>query len=128
MKSALLTCLGLAAILLVHPHPLEAHHGWAEFDLNQEITLDGTVTDFHFVNPHCVVEFNAKDAKGRMRKWQGEFASPAQLTKKGWNAASLQPGDMLTLSGYAAKNDVPAIHVLRIRLSNGEEVKVDSAR
>lgn len=128
MKIALLSCIGFAATLLLMPTHLDAHHGWAEFDLNRELTLEGAVTDFHFVNPHCVVEFDAKDANGQMRRWQGEFSSPGQLSRKGWTAATLQPGDVLTLTGYAGKNDIPALHVIRIRLSNGQEYEVDSKR
>ena len=89
MTNALLTVL--AAFLLL-PHAAEAHHGWLEFDPNHEVTFDGTVTDFHFTNPHCVVEFAVKDEKGQVHKWQGEFSNPAQLSRKGWTAASLQAG------------------------------------
>ena len=38
-----------------------AHHGLAAFDRTTEITLEGTVTEFHFVNPHCIVDFEVKD-------------------------------------------------------------------
>jgi hypothetical protein len=44
-----------------------AHHGYAAFDTSAEITLKGTVTDFHFVNPHCVIEIDVKDDKGQVR-------------------------------------------------------------
>ena len=115
-------------VAAVMPCNLQAHHGWAEFDSSQEITLTGSVTDFHFVNPHCVVEFDAKDSKGQMRRWQGEFSSPGPMTRKGWTAASLQPGDMFTATGNPAKNGFPAIHILRIRPANGQEISVDSAR
>ena len=116
------------AAAFMMPWSLQAHHGWTEFDSGQEITLNGSVTDFHFVNPHCVVEFDAKDSKGQMRRWQGEFSSPGPMTRKGWTAASLQPGDTFTATGNPAKSGVPAIHVLRIRLANGQEISVDSAR
>jgi hypothetical protein len=28
------------------------HHGFTAYDLNRQITLDGTVTEFRFRNPH----------------------------------------------------------------------------
>lgn len=101
-----------------------AHHCWLEFDEWAEITLEGAVTDFHYVNPHCVVEFVVKDDKGQVRKWQGEFSNPGVLARKGWNAASLQPGDKLAITGHPAKNGAAALHVSKIRTAAGE-VKLD---
>jgi len=128
MKNALWAFVAVSGGLLLTAHPAAAHHGWAEFDSTREITLEGTVTDFHFVNPHCVVEFDVEDIKGRVRKWQGEFSSPGPLTRKGLTAASFQPGDRLTITGFPAKNDAPAIHATRIRFSNGQEINVDAGR
>jgi Family of unknown function (DUF6152) len=120
MKKILLTCLSLLTGCLLIPAPAAAHHGWAEFDDKAEVTLQGTVIDFHYVNPHCVVEFQVKDEKGQIQKWQGEFSNPGVLSRKGWNAASLETGDKVTITGHPAHNGVLAVHVTRIRMSNGE--------
>jgi hypothetical protein len=105
---------------LLSPGSVHAHHGWQEFDEKAEVTVEGMVTDFHYVNPHCVVEFNVKDEKGRIQKWQGEFSNPGVLSRRGWNAASLDAGDKLTITGHPARNGVLAIHVTRILSANGE--------
>jgi hypothetical protein len=117
MKIALFT---FAAGLLLMPFAVEAHHGWMEFDENAEVTVVGTVIDFHYVNPHCVVEFEVKDDKGHVQKWQGEFSNPGVLSRRGWTAASLEAGEKLTITGHPARNHVLAIHVTKIRGSNGE--------
>jgi Family of unknown function (DUF6152) len=108
------------AVTLLLANSAWGHHGWLEFDERAEITLEGTVTDFHYVNPHCVVEFVVKDEKGQVRKWQGEFSSPGVLSRKGWNAASLQAGDKLAITGHPANNGSPALHVSKIRTVAGE--------
>jgi hypothetical protein len=126
MKDFLLPLCILVALLtsvLLIPSAW-GHHGWAEFDENTEVTLEGTVTDFHYVNPHCVVEFEVKNVGGQKQKWQGEFSNPRVLSRKGWNAASLEAGDKLTITGHPARKGVLALHVTRIRSSNGE-VKLD---
>jgi hypothetical protein len=123
MKNALVVSVLVFSGFVATQRPAEAHHGWAEFDSNSGVTLQGTVTDFHFTNPHCVVDFDAKDEKGQVRKWQGEFASPPELTRKGWNAATLQPGDKLTIAGHPAKNGALSIHVTSIQ-SDGKELKL----
>ena len=122
MKNSFLAWLFVFSGVVAVPHAAEAHHGWEEFDSTSEVTFQGTVTDFHFTNPHCVVDFNVKDEKGQVHKWQGEFYSPFELGRKGWTAATLQPGDKLTIAGHPAKNGTLAIHITSIR-ANGKEIK-----
>jgi hypothetical protein len=74
------TCRKAAALvsgLLLTAGLAEAHHGWTEFDEKAE------VTDFHYVNPHCVVEFEVKDETGHVHKWQCEFSYPGVLLRRG---------------------------------------------
>ena len=120
MKTPSAMVIPLAAGLLLLPGSVKAHHGWQEFDEKSDVTMEGTVTDFHYVNPHCVVEFDVKDEKGRIQKWQGEFSNPGVLSRRGWNAASLEAGDKLRITGNPARNGVPALHVTRILSANGE--------
>jgi len=128
MKNALLTFLTASAGFLLMPFLAEAHHGWTEFDLNHVATYEGTVADFHYTNPHCVVEFDVRDEKGQVQKWQGEFSNPSHLSRKGWTAATLQPGDKIAIAGNPAKNHGPALHVTWIRLPNGQEFQIEGGR
>jgi hypothetical protein len=125
MKNTLLTVLiAIVATLVLIPGPVEAHHGYAAYDQTKVITLKATVTDFNFVNPHCVVEFEAKDDKGRVQKWEGSLPSRSALTPKGWTANSMKAGDELTISGYPAKSGAPSLWVTKILQANGEELKL----
>ena len=98
-----------------------AHHGLAEFDQTKVVTLKGTVTAFHFVNPHTVVEFEVKDGQGHVQTWQAEMTTPARL--KTWTATSLEPGDVVTVTGYRAKSGATFLWVTTLRSSNGVELK-----
>jgi Family of unknown function (DUF6152) len=104
-----------------------AHHGYAAFDTSAEITLKGTVTDFHFVNPHCVIEIDVKDDQGQVRNWKAELTSANHLGPKGWSEATVQAGDDLAITGYRAKNGAPSLWVTKIHLPNGQELKVDTS-
>lgn len=119
MKTILLFLLaaGLAA----------AHHGYAAFDTSAEITLKGMVTDFHFVNPHCVIEFDVKDPNGRVQNWQAELTSANHLAPKGWSESTIQEGEQISVTGYRAKNGAPSIWVTKIHLANGQELSIDSS-
>jgi hypothetical protein len=98
-----------------------AHHGLAAFDQANKVTLKGTVTAFHFLNPHCVVEFEVKDDKGHVQEWQAELTSPGHL--KGWTATSLEPGNVVTVTGYRAKSGASHLWVTNLSSSNGVELK-----
>jgi len=117
----------LLLLLLAAAGSAGAHHGYAAFDTTVEITLKGTVTDFHFVNPHCVIEFDVKDDKGKTQNWKAELTSANHLAPKGWTETTVQAGDELAITGYRAKNGAPSLWVTKIRLANGQELKVDTS-
>lgn len=112
---------GVLALFFVTQAALLAHHGTAGYDTKATVTLEGTVTDFQFVNPHCIISLMAKDAKGEDQKWQGELTSPNHLLRAGWNAKSVKPGDQIKLTGWQAANGA---HSLRINKTvvNGKEL------
>ena len=117
----------LLSLLLLLPGPAGAHHGYAAFDTSAEVTLKGTVSDFHFTNPHCVIELDVKDEQGQIRTWKAELTSANHLAPKGWTEASVQPGDELAITGYRAKNGAPSLWVNKIHMANGEDLKIDTS-
>ena len=82
-----------SAVVFLLPALAAAHHGYAEFDRVTPVTLRGVVTEFHFTNPHCIIDFDVTTEKGEVQQWQGELTSPLHL--KGWTATSLEPEDKL---------------------------------
>src|SRR5262245_15097099 len=112
--------IGLMVVLAATAVPV-AHHGLAAFDRTSKVTLKGTVTDFHFVAPHAVVEFEVKDDTGRIHMWQAEMTSPKNL--KGWTATSLEPGDVVTVTGYRAKSGALFVWVTELSSSNGMKLR-----
>jgi len=125
MRNTFLTAVLItAAGLFLLPGSASAHHGWAAFGADSTVTLHGTVTDFHFTNPHCVVEFDVKDDKGQNQKWQGELTSLNRLARKGWSATSMEAGDDITVSGYPTRNGVLVIRISKIAVK-GRELIVD---
>jgi hypothetical protein len=127
MKNTLLTLLTIAAGLLAISRAADAHHGYAAFDTTATVTFQGTVTEFNFVNPHCVVEFDVTDDQGQVRNWKGELTSSAHLAPRGWTATSIEPGDKLAITGYRAKNGAPSIWITKIKMPDGKELKIDTA-
>lgn len=116
-----------AIILLLAAASAAAHHGYAAFDTSAEITLKGTVTDFHFVNPHCVIEFDVTGADGQAQNWKAELTSANHLAPKGWSESTIQEGEEISITGYRAKNGAPSLWVTKLHLANGQELNIDTS-
>jgi len=81
MKRKYLALLAPVALLL--DSPVHAHHSFAAtYFVDQEISIDGTLTQFMFRNPHSFVKVMAKDGKGEQQVWSVEWGGGAQLTQE----------------------------------------------
>jgi hypothetical protein len=118
MKTWLVVYVLLAGILMVCP-PASAHHGNAAYSNTQTEFKNAVVTNWSWSNPHCIVEFDVKDANGKVVNWTAETGSPEALRLAGWNKTSLKPGDVITIDLYAAKTGKPAGRFAKITLADG---------
>jgi hypothetical protein len=119
MKSKLVMACVAAIALFVISGPLSAHHGNAAYENKVSEFKQATVTKFAWANPHSLIEFDVKDASGKVVHWTAETASPEALKLIGWNKSSLQPGDVITVTMYAAKTGLPAGRLNKVTLADG---------
>ena len=84
-----------------------AHHSFAMFDGENQITIRGTVIEYKFANPHAFILFMAKDDKGGETSWSLEGASAASLTRDGWNGRTLKTGDELIMKISPLRSGAP---------------------
>ena len=78
---------------------VSAHHGGGSlYDMSKEITVQATVTEFLWTNPHVQIGLDAKDDKGKVKHWLLETGSPPVLVSRGWNRKSLEAGDKVTIT------------------------------
>jgi hypothetical protein len=75
-----------------------AHHGNAEYDMKNTVTLTGTVTALQLANPHSTVAFDVKDEKGNVNHWVVEFGVLRDLVQVGWTDTTLKPGDWIKVA------------------------------
>ena len=87
--------------------PLLAHHGNAAYETAKEVTIKGTITDWLWANPHCIMKVDVKDAAGNMQHWVIEALNPPDMVRKGWAKNSFKPGDEVTVTLVQAKNGSP---------------------
>ena len=112
----------IAAGVLLLSVPLIAHHGAAALDTGKEITLKGTVTEWIWSNPHCFLQFDAKDDKGTVRNWAVETQNPTSMTQRGWSRTSFKAGDTVTVTLEPVKNGQPIGRILTVILANGDKL------
>jgi hypothetical protein len=112
----------IAAGVLLLSVPLIAHHGAAALDTGKEVTVKGTVTEWIWSNPHCFLQFDAKDDAGTVRNWAVETQNPTAMTQRGWSRTSFKAGDAVTVTLEPVKNGQPIGRLLTIVLPNGEKL------
>jgi Family of unknown function (DUF6152) len=118
--SSLFACIVACLLMSIS---LWAHHGQAGYNTTATVTVNGTLTDFKFVNPHSIVSIDVKDDQGATEAWQGELTSPNHLIRAGWEATTLKPGDKVTMTGYRAKSGANSMWITKIAV-NGEDLKL----
>ena len=85
--------LGLAGIAVVMSAiPAFAHHSFAMFDAEKKVTLEGTVKEFQWTNPHSWILMTVDNAQGQAEQWAIELGGPAGLARQGWVPKTLRPG------------------------------------
>src|ERR1700712_1917680 len=92
VSKKMLALAGVAMVSLAAA-PAFAHHSFAMFDSTKNVTLEGTIKEFQWTNPHSWVQIVAKDASGKDVEYSIEGGSPNGLARQGWKRTSLKPGD-----------------------------------
>jgi uncharacterized protein DUF6152 len=122
LKGRFLVIFALAISVSFISLPLAAHHGNAAYDATKQINLKGTVTQFIWANPHCVVMFDATDESGQTAHWMAETENPTTMTNMGWLKNSLKPGDAITIRVITVKNGKPIGRIVWVELANGQKL------
>ncbi len=122
MKGKVLIGLTLGIALSVLSLPLVAHHGNAAYDPTKQINLKGTVTQFIWANPHCVVLFDVAGENGQVVHWIAETENPTTMTNMGWLKSSLKPGDPISIRVITVKNGKPIGRIVYVETASGQRL------
>ena len=76
-----------------------AHHGLANFNLNVDITVEGTITDIAMVNPHSWVYIDVTNADGSVIAWKCELRGGTVLRRSGWSEDLFEIGSSISITG-----------------------------
>jgi hypothetical protein len=114
MKRTLLLLTIAAATLVLTQVKMYAHHSFAAtYFEDKTVTVDGTIMQFLYRNPHSFVHVQAPDDKGVMQTWAVEWGAGGQLGRDGVTRDSLKPGDHVIITGNPGRD--PADHRVRMK-------------
>lgn len=89
--------LSLVAVLMLPLPAALAHHSFAIYDSTRQVTIEGTVKEFQWTNPHVWIHVLVHTDKGD-DLWQVECTSVNFLARKGWTKQTLKPGDKVSIT------------------------------
>lgn len=110
-----------AALMLCFASAAPAHHSNAAYDLEHQQTVEATVKQVNWTNPHItfVIECDAKGG-APVQTMVFEVSSPGVLTRSGWTKRSLQPGDHAVFHYAPLRDGNPGGFLLKVDLPNGQ--------
>ena len=120
MRTAFLALIVAAASVVAAPPSVLAHHGQASYEPGKTLTLQGTVTEWIWANPHCYLNMDVKDERGAVTRWVLETQNPVSMSKGGWTRRSMVPGDVVTVTFQPVRSGAPLGLIRSLVLANGK--------
>jgi Family of unknown function (DUF6152) len=96
----------------------QAHHAFARFDSEREVTLQGTVKEFQWTSPHAWIMLTV-DRNGRPQEWSIEMNGSSGLAREGWQPRTLTPGMAITATIHPLRDGTNGGQFLNITLPDG---------
>jgi Family of unknown function (DUF6152) len=115
--------LGFASVVIILiAVPAFAHHSFAMFDGSKTMTVQGTVKEFHWTNPHSWIFLMVENAEGQATEWPIELGSPGGLVRQGWVPKTLTPGMKVKVVIRPLKDGKPGGQFLAVTLPDGTQL------
>lgn len=123
-KAFVFALVALAALAM----PAVAHHSFAMFDANKTMTVEGSVKEFHWTNPHSWIFVMVPNTQGQLEEWAIELGSPSGLVRQGWEPKTITPGMKVKVLLRPLKDGKVGGQFLQITLPDGKTLGDPSTR
>jgi len=117
-----------ALVMLLLFEPGHAHHGFTNhFDPDQELTIEGIVTEFNFINPHVTIQLQVQNEDGITELWTVETGGSSGFLRNGrLSRDSLRAGDRIQIVGHPARVGEHEMRANHVVLPNGDELRMNN--
>ena len=96
-----------ATVALTSAHSAGAHHSTAAFDNTRVVKIEGTITQFRWINPHASIKIDGiSEGDAPDGVWTVEMTAPNVLINEGWTRTALKVGDKVTMYVNPLRNQV----------------------
>jgi hypothetical protein len=99
-----------------------AHHGIANFNLNEDIEVRGTVTRVDFINPHSWLYLDVTTDDGSVEKWRCEMRGATVLRRSGWSTEMFPEGMPIRITGSPDRRDPQTCYLSTAYFPDGSSV------
>jgi hypothetical protein len=120
MKIKALSLAGIAFALSAMP--ALAHHSFAMFDAEKKLTLEGTVKEFQWTNPHSWILMTVDNAQGQPEQWAIEMGGPGGLARQGWVPKTLTPGMKIKTIIHPLRDGTNGGQFMAVTLPDGTQM------
>jgi hypothetical protein len=110
----------IAAVALFVPVSLMAHHGAAAFDVGKKVVHKGTVKEWNYSNPHCLLSLDVTGEDGQTVRWNVEGQAPNVVFTVGYRKDTFTFGDQVTVTVEPVKNGRPMGRILAAVTADGK--------
>ena len=112
---------GIVGVLLLSTSAM-AHHGAASlYEVNKEVTVKASITEFVWTNPHVEVGIASVDDKSA--RWLLELGSPPNIANRGWTSKSLKAGDVVMVTFNPGLRGMRIGRLVKVVLPDGKELR-----
>ena len=102
---------------------LTAHHyGLSAYDGSKALRISGVLARVEWANPHAKLHVDARTAGGTTEEWVAETGSPNTLVRHGLDKSRLPLGQLVTLSGFRARDGSRSMIVRALTLPGGSTI------
>lgn len=92
-----------------------AHHSiFAVYDSRQRVTINATIAEFHFVNPHPYLVASASEGADASSQWHLELDNRGELAAVGVTAQTFRPGDRVLVTGSRSRTERHSVYVRKL--------------
>lgn len=109
------------------PLPASAHHAAGAVFTDEEIEVEGVVTEVNFVNPHVNIMLNVTDENGAETAWMVTGPAAPPMRRWGWTAETVQAGQLIRFAGKKSRTGAPMLLIESAEIQSGRFVELDPA-
>jgi hypothetical protein len=90
----------------------QAHHSISGvYDTSRQVTVEGVVVQFHFVNPHPFLTMDVRQDGGAAQQWRVEMDNRRELVDVGMDEQTLKPGDRVVVKGNPLRENARSLYI-----------------